>query len=198
MKHAGYLFVGIILIALIGIFFLFPPTTMSIADIELNPYAWLTEYTTPEDSTVRANLEHIIETDGVISIKDIYDIQEWVGRNIDYVTEEVKYPSETLRTGQGNCWSQASLMYSLVLSEDPDADSYIALINVTSEGEKYTHSSVITYFDDEVIISDTTIGPTVNFYCVLDDQASAVRRIVDGTNVDTYIITHIINLEGEK
>jgi len=193
IKRTPLILIVIATVVVIAILFL-PNPNMSISDIEQNPDAWLTEYTKPDDPAVIANLEHIITPDGVLSIKDVYDIQEWVGGNIRYISADPVYPSETLKRGEGNCWSQASLMYSLVLAEDPDADSYIALIDVTAEGSAYTHCSVITHFDDEVIISDTTIGPTISTYCILDDLNSATRRIVDGTNVDTYIIKKEISL----
>jgi len=98
----------ILVLVAVGVAFLIYNTTSTQQIVaEENPDQWLVEYTNPDDLSVNRLLGQIVLSDGVLSVKDVYDLQEWVATNIEYESTGPKYPSMTISSQQGNCWSQA-------------------------------------------------------------------------------------------
>lgn len=189
-KQPYLLMFALIAILVVAVGYSYSLTTVITPEQDI--YGWLTRYVTPDNQAVINNMNHIIEPDGVITIEDLYKLHEWVYSNIDYTDSNPTYPEETLRTGKGNCWSQTSLVYSLILAEDPNADSVIILINLTYDGVNYTHCSVMTYFGNNVVISDTTVNPA---FCKLGPKNYVTNYIVQSTRIDTYKIIGEVKYE---
>ena len=173
-----------------------------------SPYAWVVAYTTPDDPMVETKVDDILKisssNDGVLSINDVYELQEWVAGNIEYQEEDPKYPNETLVTFTGNCYNKATLLYSMILHEtrydDDFCNSYLLLIDAldSDEDDIVKHTSVLTVFNTGIIISDTTIDDwAVPDLCVLSEPEDLIYNIVDGTTLIHYNITTAVAYDGE-
>ena len=191
--------IGIIILAVIVIYGIPFENSMTTETVETNPYAWVTEYTTPNDDIIKAKTQEILGSsyDGELSVQDLYDLQDWVGKNIHYTVQDPEYPSQTLLDMNGDCYSMSSLLYSMILHEsNKDSCSYILLVDIKEENSPniMKHSSVMTVFDNGIVISDTTLGSYTNTYCKLKSPEDAINRIIDGTTVQWYTVTEAINL----
>jgi hypothetical protein len=168
-----------------------------------NPYQWVVKYATPTDPLVVQKTEEILTYtgyDGEISINDIYELQDWVAGNIRYKKGDPQYPSDTLKSFEGNCYNKAILLYSMILHEARDdtdfCGCYILLIDALEEEsvDVVKHTAVMTVFNSGIIISDTTIDEwAVPDLCVLDTPRDAVYNIIDGTTLQWYTVTTAVS-----
>lgn len=188
----------VIIIVVMGYLLLYQAeVNLSVEQIEQDPLSWVVMYTTPDTNGVSASTEHITDSNGIVTRDELYSLQRWVAQNIRYQLVDPTYPEQTLRVGAGSCWSQSSLLYSMILHEDADADSYIILIDLTTEVTEAKHSAVLTIFGGGlIVISDTTIGGQyINSICTLRTPQSAIETIISETTAATYDITAAVSLD---
>ena len=200
MKLNNKIIIVVTSLLLIATFVIIHPNIVNKQEIEKMEYAWVIEYTTPNNDDIKTQTQSILGStyNNYLTSREVYELQEWVAKNIKYEYEDPELPSDTLYDKTGSCFNMCSLLYSMILNEDSDSKSFILLIDVWIEGasDTFKHSAILTIFDEGIIISDPTVGfPAIESVSKLLSPRSAIDNIVDNTDVQHYVITHAVSLD---
>lgn len=170
---------------------------------EENNCFWAMTYVTPDDESVELqnSITLGISYNGFLVESDIRSLQRWVASEITYEMEDPEYPSETIFDKTGSCFNMCNLLLSMLLNENEQSNVglYMLLVDVKLENsdEIFKHSSVLSVFNDGIIISDPTVGtPSIDSICIKDSPLEALERIVSGTTVDWYIVTDAVCMDN--
>jgi len=166
----------------------------SFSPVSIMPETWQTYSTPDEVSDLTSNIL-MEESDGILTPTDVYRIQNYISRNIDYHRDDPKMPTQTLSDGYGDCFDVAILEYSMLLSESGSGDDvFLLYVNVTEDGTTTQHASVLVDFHGSVILSDPTITfPDISSICKQGTPEEAVYWIESKTTIEDYQITRAMN-----
>ena len=167
-------------------------------DSESAKIHWAVSYVTPNDPAVEAAAKEVlgISYNGFLSSDDVLKMQKWVSKTVTYKVEEPEYPNQTLLDRDGTCFTMCTLLYSMILNEDPNARSYMLLAEVWIGGEAVNHSAILSVFGSQVIISDPTISYSyINNICILAAPETAINQLVQNTEIEALIVKEAISFD---
>jgi len=170
-------------------------------------------FITPDNPKVIEKTKQILghSSDNDLSLKDIYDITNWVSKNIEYNhdtfirnrRECFLYPEETLNLGYGDCEDHALLVVSLCKAEENVSWIWCADVMLEKINKEIVrHTCVFVDIpNDKMLIFDShyfvIILGQVDYESWLmseaDDEGTELNQYMNLVNYDTVKVLKIYN-----